>query len=231
MLLRFTSSDVRNAALVETATGAIAYRISTTRPRSSSRTSFMSISSRSQDGQSSTSTDQHRTTVVKDRDGEVVAEITWEANCASKIRIRDEELQGTSELFDVAFVKVLPDETLLPTRMEYVWRLTPDSVTLLDDDGEAIGELYSNCWMVKDKLVPARLPNGGHNYLRLDDRPPAETLELIVCYLLLSTLRARMYSITKYVYGQRGDRLSKLRRRATRSFAHLRETVRRISIP
>ncbi|EMD38091.1 hypothetical protein CERSUDRAFT_113226 [Gelatoporia subvermispora B] len=229
MLLRFSTSDVCNATLTEATTGEVAYRISTTRPRSSSRTSFMSISSRSQDGQSPPPTDR-RTTVVKDSDGEVVAEIVWEANCASRIRIRDEEMRGTSELFDAAFVKVLPDETLIPTRMEYVWRLTPDSVTLLDDDGEVIGELHANCWMVKGQLVPARLPSAGYGFLSLDDRPPAETLELIVCYLLLSTLRARMYLITRYVYGQGSDRLSKLRRRATRSFVHLRETMRRIHI-
>lgn len=106
MLLRFSSLDVCNATLTEATTGEVAYRISTTRPRSSSRTSFMSISSRSQDGQSPSSTD-HRTTVMKDSDGEAVAEIVWEANCASRIRIRDEEMRGTSELFDAAFVKVL----------------------------------------------------------------------------------------------------------------------------
>ena len=42
-----------------------------------------------------------------DGDGETVAEITWEGKNASIIRILDEELQGTTELFDAAFARVL----------------------------------------------------------------------------------------------------------------------------
>ena len=42
-----------------------------------------------------------------DRDGETAAEIVWNGRNASVIRIEDEVLQGTTELFDAAFVRVL----------------------------------------------------------------------------------------------------------------------------
>lgn len=46
-------------------------------------------------------------TFVEDAQGHVVAEITWKGTTASHIRIGDTEIQGTIELFDSAFVKIL----------------------------------------------------------------------------------------------------------------------------
>ncbi|KAI0929084.1 hypothetical protein AcV5_006447 [Taiwanofungus camphoratus] len=226
MLFKFTSPDIRQTTLVDCATGGAAYRTTTPhvqRLRSSSRATMKSFSK----SQVNLVLDDQRTTFVEDKDGNVVAEITWEGNYASVIKIQDQVLQGTAELFDAAFIKILPDETLLPTRLEYVWRTTPDSLTLLDDDGEVIGELHPNCILGKDQLVPAKSPGAGHDYFQLDNVPSDEVLEIIVCYLLLSTLRERMYFITKHVYGQRRDPLAKLRRHATRSIAHLRQSFRR----
>lgn len=49
-----------------------------------------------------------------------------------------------------------------------------------------------------------------------------------VSYLLVSTLRERLYSVTKYVYGVRRKRsIAALRSHATRSFSSLRDSIRR----
>lgn len=57
----------------------------------------------------------------------------------------------------------------------------------------------------------------------------SSTARVLVCYLLLSGLRERMYSITKYVYGQSQQKspLLRLGRRAKRSMANLRNSLRR----
>lgn len=237
MLLKFTSSNVENTSIIDCSTGDVAYIVSTPMPPSRSRTrsttSLMSFAS------SSTSHDRYapeqKVTSLSSADGEVLAEIFWEERHASLIKIGEETLAGTGELFDAQFVKVLPDETLIPTRMEYVWRTTPDDLTLLDDDSEVIARLHSDC--CSDELTPAFSAGSGNNYLELNEGIPSDEMpELLVTYLLMHTLRDRMYSITKYVYGQhlttsspsssRGA-LHRLRRRATRSIAALRESFRR----
>ncbi|TFY57727.1 hypothetical protein EVJ58_g6859 [Rhodofomes roseus] len=178
--------------------------------------------------------DQH-ITFIEDGEGRIVAEITWKGATASHIRIGDNEINGTIELFDSAFVKILPDETLLPTRYEHTWRMTPDSLSLLDDDDEVIGGLYQNHVYLPDeqKLAPAISSCAGRDYLDLGNLPDNEMLEMLICYLLLSSLRERMYSITKYVYGsgQKKSSLSRIGRRAKRSFVNLRNTLRRTSAP
>lgn len=47
------------------------------------------------------------TTAMLDREGQIVAEIVWEGTHTPEIRIGDEVLKGTGELFDAAFVRVL----------------------------------------------------------------------------------------------------------------------------
>lgn len=53
----------------------------------------------------------------------------------------------------------------------------------------------------------------------------------LVTYLLVTTLRERLYSVTKYVYGQRRRPLANLRLQASRSFANLRDNLRRTITP
>lgn len=48
-----------------------------------------------------------KVTSLIDKDGKTVADITWDDNHASVIRIGEETLAGPAELFDAAFVKVL----------------------------------------------------------------------------------------------------------------------------
>ncbi|KAH9950243.1 hypothetical protein B0H21DRAFT_563227 [Amylocystis lapponica] len=228
MLFKFSSADIHDTTLIDCATGAVAFRTTTSSPqraRSFSQSTLAS-SSKSQENLATGDPNQ-RTTFLEDSTGRAVAEITWEENHASSIHIGEQTLQGTAELFDAAFVKILPDETLLPTRMEYTWRMTPNSLTLLDDDGDVIGTMHQNCVAANGRLMPATRNGVGHDYFQVDTLPEDELHEIIVCYLLLNTLRDRLNSITKNVYGQKKDPLARLRRRATRSMARLRESFRR----
>ena len=116
-----------------------------------------------------------------------------------------------------------------------------------------IGRLYTDCSFVKGRPVPALQPGKGNDYLELEKLPSDEFLEVIgmsfrakyifppmsqhtfiaylVTYLLVTTLRERLYSVTKYVYGQRRRPLANLRLQASRSFANLRDNLRRTITP
>ncbi|OSD08383.1 hypothetical protein PYCCODRAFT_1429453 [Trametes coccinea BRFM310] len=232
MLLKLSSSDIRDTALVDCATDEVVYRTCTSCP-SSSRSRSSSTSSWASSTRSREKLPERNecTTVLLDCQGEAVAEIAWEGNHASMIRIREEVLQGTTELFDASFVRVLPDETFLPTRLEYTWRITPETLTLLDDDDSVIGRLYADCTLSRDRPVPALQPHTGSDYFELNHLPPDDLLEVIMSYLLVRTLRDRLYSVTKYVYGRPKRPLANLRLHATRSFANLRDSLRRTMSP
>ena len=54
----------------------------------------------------------------------------------------------------------------------------------------------------------------------------------IVTYLLVTTLRDRLYSVTRYVYGSARKRsFANLRLHASRSLANLRDSIRRTVAP
>ncbi len=57
------------------------------------------------------------------------------------------------------------------------------------------------------------------------------TQSTLVTYLLVTTLKERLYSVTKYVYGPRRRPLANIRLRATHSFANLRDSFRRTISP
>ena len=122
MLLRLTSPDIHDTALVDCASGETLYRTSTplavagpSRSRSSS-TSSLSLSLSGWGARSNRSQEKlpecpapapSRATAVLDADGELAAEIVWAGRNAAEIRIGEEVLQGSVELFDAAFVRVL----------------------------------------------------------------------------------------------------------------------------
>ncbi|KAI0665302.1 hypothetical protein C8Q70DRAFT_44618 [Cubamyces menziesii] len=228
MLLKLTSSDIRDTALVDCATGDVVYRTSTPTP-ALLRSRAGSISSWASPSRSQEKLPQcdESTTAVLDKEGQTVAEIVWEGRHASVIRIQEEVLRGTTELFDAAFVKIFPDETFLPTRMEYTWRITPETLTLLDDDDAVVGRLYADCSLEKGRAVPALRPHSGLDYLELSQIPSDDMLEVVVSYLLVSTLRDRLYSVTKYVYSRRKRPLANIRLHATQSLTNLRDSIRR----
>lgn len=110
MLFKLTASDVQNTTFVDCATGAVAYKVSTWAPGARSRSlsasslySFASSSSSSRELCSPV----HKITAVTDQSGECVAEVSWEETTATSIKLGEEILAGTSEIFDAAFVKVL----------------------------------------------------------------------------------------------------------------------------
>ncbi len=113
MLLKLTSTDIYDMAFVDCATGEILYRTSTSLPGPSrSRTSSLSSRSWTWSNWSNRSLEklpacELSTTAVLDPDGGTAAEIVWNGRNASAIRIEDEVIQGTMELFDAPFVRVL----------------------------------------------------------------------------------------------------------------------------
>ncbi|KAI0823560.1 hypothetical protein BC628DRAFT_1324667 [Trametes gibbosa] len=225
-LYQLSSANVRDTTLVDCITGKVVYRTWTPPP---SPHSSGASTSRLQEKLSQC---DRPTTAVLDYEGQTVAEIVWEGAHASDIRIREDVLKGTSELFDAAFIRVFPDATFLPTRMEYTWRITPDTLTLLDDDDVAVGRLYADCMFVGGRPAPALKPTTGLDYLEFDKLPSEDLLELVVSYLLVSTLRERLYSVTKYVYvTQRKRSIATLRSHATRSLSSLRDNIRRTILP
>lgn len=118
---------------------------------------------------------------------------------------------------------------------------------MLDDDHNVIGRLYENYTSINCKLFPASKRAPGHGYLRLNKVPDYELVEVlgtlwpsrqptlsnvndVVTFLLMTTLRERMYWITTYCYGSKAGRQSrnpvgKLRKQASRSFANWRESL------
>ena len=120
MLLRLTSPDIHDTALVDCASGETLYRTSTplagpSRSRSSSASSlslglsgWAARSNRSQEKLPERHTPPLAlATAVLDTDGELAAEIVWAGRNAAEIRIGEEVLRGSTELFDAAFVRVL----------------------------------------------------------------------------------------------------------------------------
>lgn len=128
------------------------------------------------------------------------------------------------------------------------------TLQLLDDDGAVVGRLYADCAFSKGRPVPALRPHTGLDYLELHKLMSEDLLEVIgehlqgpiacvlrytsmltwrsVSYLLVTTLRERLFSVTKYVYGgQRKRPLSTLRSHATRSFVSLRDSIRHSMSP
>ena len=104
--------------------------------------------------------------------------------------------------------------------------------------------------------MPALQPGKGSDYIELENLPSDELLEVIgmssyyvrsvygrneltdgsdlnlVTYLLVTPLRERLYSISRYLYApQRKRPLTTLRLHASRSFANLRDGLRRTKAP
>lgn len=76
-----------------------------------------------------------------------------------------------------------PDETLIPTRMEYVWRLTPDGVTVRLTDGvlspEGTDGRSDSCLMTIAESLASFTPIAGWSraswFLRGSQMPAATT--------------------------------------------------------
>ena len=107
MLFQFASSDVYETTIVDPTTGAIAFRTITCRSQRQRSGTWSSTSTASSSSLREDVSNDQRMTFIEDGQGRVVAEITWKGTTASHIRIGDNEINGTIELFDSAFVKIL----------------------------------------------------------------------------------------------------------------------------
>ncbi|KAF7793235.1 hypothetical protein EIP86_004345 [Pleurotus ostreatoroseus] len=183
MLLKFATTDLFNSTITDCTTGDVLFRVMTSgtgrRARTRSGSSLYSFASSY--ASSRERLPKRETTSLFGADGTSLAEITWEDEAVARIRIGEEELaKGNCEIFAVDFVQVFPNETLVPTRMEYVWRLTPDELELLDDDRDSIGMLHLNCMYLKDQLVPATKRRYGRPYLELTGNIPDDELAEVI---------------------------------------------------
>lgn len=109
MLYKFTSSDLENTSIVDCSTGQTVYYVSTPgsciRARSRSTTSIRSLATYSSSSREKIDVAEPKVTSLLDSDGVPVAEIFWESGVASIIRIGDETLAGTRDLFDASCVR------------------------------------------------------------------------------------------------------------------------------
>ncbi|KAJ3542281.1 hypothetical protein NM688_g5986 [Phlebia brevispora] len=235
MLLKFTTADIFNSTIVDQTTGDVVFRVATPglQARSRSRSASSLFSTLSSETSASGSTPLERVTTLFGADDTALAEITWVGEAVTHIRIGEEGLDGNHQLFAADFVKILADETLVPTRMEYVWRIMSDSLELLDDDSDTVGVEHSDSVCLDEQLLPARRKGTGRTFLEFTGRIPSDELpEVILTYLLITNLRERIYWVARYVCGKNGalhskNPLNRLRRQATRSFANLRDTILR----
>ncbi|KAG6820840.1 hypothetical protein H0H93_010667 [Arthromyces matolae] len=138
MLLKFTTTDILDTALVDVSTGERAFDIVTenTEPQSQIDDS----------AEPSTSSNGRRYTSIKDASGACLVSITWTGR-RPDITIFDEKVGQLTDLFGSSTVKFMPKIMAVPTRFdtEYVWTATPDSLTLVDYDSDTVkGTFHQN---------------------------------------------------------------------------------------
>ncbi|KAJ6502236.1 hypothetical protein C8R45DRAFT_613040 [Mycena sanguinolenta] len=186
MLLKFTSGDLFNTALVDVATGQLAFRLST---------AIMA-------GPSSGSV--RRETEICDGTGEIVGTIGWDGRVPKTITLLDESVGGLVELFASNTIQFIPKEISLPTRFdtEWLWTATPDSLYLLDYDSDArMAQLHMNAPSLKATHAP--IPGRGAAYLELSPHPQglASPVEILVSLLMLDILRRGRFGLPTYSFG------------------------------
>ncbi|KAG6854555.1 hypothetical protein C0991_004891 [Blastosporella zonata] len=159
MLLKFTSADMFNTALIDVSTGERAYDIVTVlepptadkaQPPSESAESSLDVTS-----------NERRHTCIRDASGSSLVSISWNGR-RPDISILDEKVGQLTDLFGSSTVKFMPKCLVVPTRFdtEYVWTATPDSLTLLDYDSDTIkGTFYHNVIRVKVPFKPKPKPS------------------------------------------------------------------------
>lgn len=110
MLLKFANKDLFNSAVIDCASGAVAYRVSTSVPgdkRPRRRFSLYSYVSSYPQKRSPRVLPPRSITSLSLPDGKVAAEIQWTEDRVTRIQIGEETLAGNQELFDATFVRSL----------------------------------------------------------------------------------------------------------------------------
>ncbi|KAJ7085785.1 hypothetical protein B0H15DRAFT_782882 [Mycena belliarum] len=186
MLLKFTSQDLFNAALVDVSTGKPVFHLSTNVVP----------------GPSSGPVRRH--TEISDGEGAIVGSVGWIGRVPHDIVLGDETVGGLVDLFASTTLQFIPKEISIPTRFdtEYVWTATPETLYLLDYDSDTRqAELHMHAPAFKSKHAP--IPGRGATYLELSPHPLglAPPVEIIVSLLMLDILRRGRFGLPAYMFG------------------------------
>ncbi|KAF8633849.1 hypothetical protein AX15_001221 [Amanita polypyramis BW_CC] len=169
MLLRFTTTDMLNTALIDIASGARVYSITTVQEETveSNIASQKKESSTCAEDVSSAppSRCKRRRTTITDSSERSVASMIWNGRHPD-ITIGEEHVGGLTDLFGSSTVRFMPKILAIPTRFdsEYIWTATSESLTLVDYDSDTIkGIFHLNAvpvpqalrWLPKPKSRPA----------------------------------------------------------------------------
>ncbi|PFH54123.1 hypothetical protein AMATHDRAFT_52935 [Amanita thiersii Skay4041] len=156
MLLRFTTADMLNTALLDITTGQQAYTISTVLETGlldgiepiESPSTYASVASSSNSSENDTPPSpsfsrRRRRTTIKDQSQKPIASLVWNGR-HPEITIGEERVGGLTDLFGSNTVRFMPKILAIPTRFdtEYIWTATADSLTLVDFDSDIIKGVF-----------------------------------------------------------------------------------------
>ncbi|TFK42332.1 hypothetical protein BDQ12DRAFT_731993 [Crucibulum laeve] len=165
MLLKFTTSDMLNTALIDVTTGERAYNIVTVlSPSKIAKPSSLPEALKMQSPANAVaSTSKHveanpvvvqRRTTITDATGKIIADMEWNGRHPD-ITIVDEKVGALTDLFGTSVVRFLPKTLSIPTRFdtEYIWIATPDTLTLYDYDTDSTkGTFHQNVIRIPTSL-------------------------------------------------------------------------------
>ncbi|KAJ6597211.1 hypothetical protein DFH09DRAFT_114056 [Mycena vulgaris] len=179
MLLKFTSQDMFNTALVDVATGKPAFHLSTNVVPGPS------------------SGPVRRQTEIHDG-GAIIGTIGW-VGLVPHITLLDETVGGLVELFAANTIQIIPKEISIPTRFdtEYLWTATPDSIYLLDYDSDTRqAQLHPHAPALKDDCT-RRSPGAAPRTSSSRSTPSASRrpVEILVSLLMLDILRRGRFGL------------------------------------
>ncbi|KAK7037977.1 hypothetical protein R3P38DRAFT_2903729 [Favolaschia claudopus] len=187
MLLKFTSQDLFNTALVDVATTQPVFHLSTNVLTAGPSSGKLC-----------------RETEISDAAGRVVATIEWMGRVPQKITLFDECVGGLVDLFASNTVQIIPKQISIATRFdtEYFWTATPDSVYLLDyDSNTRMAQLHIRAPALKATHAP--ISGRGSTYLELSPHPQnlASQVEILVSLLMMDILRRGRFDLPAYSFG------------------------------
>ncbi|KAJ7709591.1 hypothetical protein B0H17DRAFT_915143 [Mycena rosella] len=185
MLLKFTSQDLFDTALVDVSTGKPVFHL---------RTNVVP-------GPSSGLV--RRQTEIRDGGGAIVGTIEWLGRVPQDIRLLDESVGGLVDLFASDTIQFIPKEISIPTRFdtEYIWTATPEALYLLDYDSDTRqAQLHTHAPALKATHAP--IPGRGAAYLELSPHPLglAPPVEILVSLLMLDVLRRGRFGLPPYAF-------------------------------
>ncbi|TDL25009.1 hypothetical protein BD410DRAFT_785762 [Rickenella mellea] len=196
MLLKYSTSDILNTDLVNPSSGKVLYSIVTiTTLQRDTNDEITEISSRS--------------TRITNAKGTAVAVIEWvgeEKRHTGAIKIMNADPVKVVDLFDgCETVKATTDYLYVPSRLDFVWIATKDSIHVVDSEyGDFKGKIHEHCIQVGDRLVRSRVPGIGCNYIEFEEQPEDVLVELLIDYILINIMRRTRFNLPKYDFCHSG---------------------------